>query len=92
MIWEAIVGLINLVIDGIVAAVSALLPSPPSFLTDLGGHVGSVMGYVGQFNVWLPVSEAAVVVPIVLGVYVAGLALGLIRWLLSYFLGGGGTT
>lgn len=88
LIFDVIFALIELVVGGILA----LIPDVPAWFTDAFSSASTALSYVYQLNAWLPVSLILTVIAAVLAVYVVGIGIGAVRWILSYFLGGGGTT
>lgn len=89
MIVEAVVSLLVALVDGALA----LLPSaaPPAWFTSAGSQWSSLMGQVSLMGNWFPVSLATNVVGAVLGSWVIGFTIKVVRLVLSYFTAGGGS-
>lgn len=91
MIWD---WLMNWVADQVVwlgEQLATMVPPVPSWLAQLPGHISTVTSYFAQAGHWFPVELIAPVLVVVVGAWVAGLAIKLIRIVASFVtLGGGG--
>lgn len=92
MIIEALVNIIVALIETVIGGLLSLLPDAPGWFLDAMGQVSVVTAWVGQLDAWVPVGLAFTIAGAVLAVYLAGITIGAVRWIASYFLGGGGTT
>lgn len=92
MILDAIFAIIFAVVETVIGALLALIPPVPGWFVNAMSSASSAFAFVYQMDAWLPVSLLLTVIGAVLTVYVAGIAIGAVRWIVSYFLGGGGTT
>lgn len=92
MILDAVFGVVLTVIQLVVSLFTSLVPVVPSFLTDALGQVGGLMGYAWLMDAWLPVGLLLTVAGAVAVGWGAAVVIGGIRWIVSYFVGGGGAT
>lgn len=89
MIVEAVVSLLVALVEGALS----LLPSaePPGWFLDAGSQWSALMGQVGLLGNWMPVNLATTIVGAVLGSWVIGFTIKVVRLVLSYFTAGGGS-
>jgi lipoprotein signal peptidase len=92
VILDAIFSIIFGLVEAVIGGVLALLPDVPGWFSGAMTNAGMALSWVGQLDAWVPVAEVLVILGAVLAAYVAGIVVGAIRWIVSYFLGGGGTT
>lgn len=89
MVTDAIVHAFVLVIE----ALLFLLPgwSLPSWFTNLPGDASTLGGYIGSFNVWLPISTVVDVLGVIVTATGVAFAVRVVRMAVSHFTGGGGS-
>ena len=63
------------------------LPTPPAMLWDGVGQIGDLMALVNGFCGWVDFDLAKQAFGVVLGVWVAGFVLRVVRVLLGFFIG-----
>lgn len=92
MILDAIlvivIGFVTLIID----LASSLVPAVPSWFVDAAAGVAGLLDYVWMLDAWLPVGLILTMVAAVLGAWAIAVTIGAVRWIVSYFFGGGGAT
>jgi hypothetical protein len=88
LFFAIVLGLVEL----IVGLITSLVPGVPGWLTSALSSLGSVLSYVWQFDAWLPVGLLLTIAAAVFAAWSASVVIGAVRWIVSYFLGGGGTT
>lgn len=85
-------GLVSVVV-GIIGGIIGLLPdlTPPSWLTNQTGAVGTVMGWFTGLGAWVPLGLVMSVAGSVLACMVIGLVIKLVRIVASFLTAGGGS-
>lgn len=91
MITDWLLDLLHSAITKVFAAIAAHLPAPPGWLLDAVGFIHTVMGYVGAFDSWVPLSIALPITVFVGVALVAGLVIKVVRIVLSFATLGGGS-
>lgn len=92
MILELIFGLIFGLVGLLVDLIGTAVPPVPGWFTSAVGQFSTLVSGLWQLDAWLPVGLMFSVATAVIAALVAGVVIGLVRWVASYFLGGGGTT
>lgn len=89
MIVEAIFN----VVGAFLAFVVGLFPTrdPASWVSSMGPAIQTVWNAAAGMGAWIPWSNVSAVVQAVIGAMLTGLAIRLIRVVLSLFTGGGGS-
>lgn len=87
-ILEIIFGLIGLIID----LVTALVPPVPTWFVDAINALGTVTSYLWLMDAWLPVGLILSIATAVFASWATAIVIGGVRWIVSYFFGGGGAT
>lgn len=78
---------------GIVHALLSLLPTftVPDWVTSANGAMSTIFGYAGLMGAWFPVTLVRNVVLAVLGVWLIGFTIKIVRIVLSFLTVGGGS-
>lgn len=78
---------------GVVAALMSFLPTSgaPTWLTSIGGAVGTVYAYAGQMGAWFPVTLVRNVALAVIASILAGFVVKTVRIVASFVTVGGGS-
>lgn len=92
MILDAIFAVVLGVIQLVVSLFTTLVPAVPGWFVTALGQIDGLMGYVWALDAWLPVGLLLTIAAAVAGGWAVAVVIGGIRWVVSYFLGGGGTT
>lgn len=88
-----ITALLLFIVGGLISAIGLLFPtSSPSAATGAAiDGVGTVMGYASGFSIWLPFGIMGTCAAVVVGIFVIGLTIRLVRIVASFLTGGGGS-
>lgn len=92
MIIDAILTIVIAFITLIIDLLTSLIPAVPGWFTDAAAGLGTVVGYMWQLDAWLPVGMILTIAGAVLAAWAAAVVVGGVRWIVSYFFGGGGAT
>lgn len=89
MIIEALLSFVF----GLVGLVIGLFPSgnPPAWLADGGGYLAQLVGYAAGLGAWIPFGLAGTVVTALLVCVGLGFVIFVVRMVVSFFTGGGGS-
>lgn len=91
MIWEWLYGQLVNWLEWLGGQLGSLVPPVPSWLSSLPAQIRTLVGWIAQGGAWFPVELLAPVLLVLLGAWVAGLAIKIARIVASFLtLGGGG--
>lgn len=91
MIWDWLLGWVADLSEWAGQQLAALVPPVPSWLSSLPGVIAQVAGTLAKAGHWFPVELVAPVLVVVVGAWIAGLAIKVVRIVASFAtLGGGG--
>lgn len=91
MIWEWLFGALADAAEWLGAQLDALVPPVPDWLAGVAGQIASVVSVIASGGMWFPVELLAPILLVVVGAWVAGVAIKVVRIVASFLtLGGGG--
>lgn len=92
MIPDALIRLLTLLLVDFERGILALIPAPPDWAQTGFTAAGELWTVLQGFDTWLPVDFAFTVAAAVIVAYFISAVIGATRWIVSYFVLGGGTT
>jgi hypothetical protein len=88
-----ITALLLFVVGTLVGAIGLLFPTSNSTASSSAAAdgVGTVMGFASGFSIWLPFGVMGTCAAVLVGIFLIGLTIRLVRIISSYLTGGGGS-
>lgn len=90
MITDALLSFVSWVVVTVVGWFPVI--QPPAWIGNVGNLFSTVFQGASSMGAWAPVGLMLQTAAVVLACILAGFAIKVVRWLLSYFLGGGGSS
>lgn len=91
MITEAFLQMIHGMASALLSALHALVPAPPGFWSDATTYVNTLFdGALAPVRYFLPIGPAMIIAAALMALFVASIALKLLRLVFSFLTGGGG--